>query len=111
MITPDSFVVSELLFVARVQPDGTIRDPDVLVGACPQVFQEGNRWVECAKRLEPKVDMDVCDWIWKDEDPQIRGTQLQVLLAIQWSDLKKEDRHAIAGWVLSEMLQEVPQVH
>ncbi len=108
MAALESLVAVELLF-ARTVDDGEIKNLEILTSACPKVFHAGNRWVKYARKWE--ISRRQQDWWkWKATEKEVRNHQFKVLLAVQQSGLEDESRLALEGWMLSEMLEEIPRV-
>lgn len=79
----------------------------MLLDACPHAFKKSNRWSDYASMLF--FTGDTSNWKWKTVNEETKNLQLRHLYGIlNTIILSHEDKMAIAGWMLSEMLTEVP---
>ena len=88
--------------------DGVTNERD-LAKICPPQFQRDNPWSDYASRIFFGGVSNISNWKWRDDSKEIqsqKGACFSALLS--GSRLKHEDKEAIAGWMLSEMLLEVP---
>lgn len=103
---------SKILFSGKLYPlnTGGISNEKELVSMCPAEFKEkDNVWSNYARMLFCR-GADIKNWQWNTEDEEIRTSRFAYLRGIlRADDLEIEDRKAVAGWMLSEMLTEVPE--
>ncbi len=98
------------LFSGELLRPGGLSNESQLVIACPQEFFEpGNPWSSCANSYILQGRSTMRGWKWKTNDQKVRIQQALCLEEmVCGSSLDREYRQAIAGWMLSEMLREVP---
>lgn len=99
----------ETMFSGTPNPFGGLSNEDALVRACPKNFKETNPWSDYAMRLFFSGG-DISKWNWKTSDIEVAKKQKAVFSSFlrSWGP-KHEDKEAVAGWLLSEMLEEVPE--
>ena len=100
----------ELLFSGTPQPFGGLSNEKELVDACPLEFRGCNVWSSYTRRLFLEGGGNV-NWKWASEDEEERKRQAACFCGIFGSmSLGLNDKMALAGWMLSHMLSEVPEV-
>lgn len=88
---------------------GGLSNERELAKACPAEFQQDNPWSDYAMNLFFSGG-NIANWKWKSGDDVERRRQLACFKALLGTfDLRHEDKEAVAGWMLSEMLTEVPK--
>ena len=96
------------LFAGKPGFLGGLSNERELVRHCPADFKRGNKWTKAASTIFFR-GADPSKWAWRTTDRGERQKQLACLRgALMGFDLKHEDKEAICGWMLSEMLTEVP---
>jgi hypothetical protein len=99
---------SDVLFSGEQLPFGGLSNEKVLASACPREFKNVSRWSDYVARCFV-TDVTTAGWKWKSADAAERRRQRECFLGLLESfDLPHDDKVAIAGWMLSEMLSEVP---
>ena len=103
--------MSKILFEGKGQPLGGITNEQELVKKCPKEFRDdyhNNQWCEAAQLIFFKGGQ-IKHWKWKSKDPKEISKQMECFKGVisGWG-LQHEDKTAVAGWMLSEMLEEVP---
>jgi hypothetical protein len=99
----------ELLFSGYPEPLGGLSNEKELAKICPDDFQKNNPWSEYASKLF-FMGGNIKYWKWKSEDAMVKGRQLACFRGLLGTfGLPHEHKQAVAGWMLSEMLQEVPE--
>jgi len=106
------------IFVVGCSPFGGQTNVKELAELCPQEFKErSNLWKGHAIWLKCKDDSYIYylarDWVWKSEDRSVRSRQLSCLLNLVNTKndmISRNDISAVVGWMLSEMLNEVPNI-
>jgi hypothetical protein len=79
------------------------------VKLCPKEFKkEGNPWSVYANKIIESGQIDSRGWQWKTEDKEEREKQLFILDKWLGIFLPCKEKIAAAGWMLSEILSEVP---
>lgn len=79
-----------------------------LVRICPPEFKKRNAWSEYASHIF-FAGANASAWKWKNLAE--RPKQISCFNALLGGfDLSHEDKIAVAGWMLSEMLAELPKV-
>lgn len=102
-------VAREILFSGELGFFGGLSNGRDLVEVCPVEFKQDNQWSNYAKKLFSRGG-NTDKWKWKSEDPAERRRQgLCFEASLIGPDLSSEDKAAVAGWMLSEMLTEVPE--
>ena len=97
------------LFTGQPQPLGGLSNEDELAKACPDKFKSGNSWSDYAMQLFFKGG-NISNWKWKSDDKAERNRQMGCFRGVLGTfSLRHEDKEAVAGWMLSEMLTEVPE--
>lgn len=106
-----SYVSKEDLFKGEQEEFGGLGNESDLLEICPAEFKKNhyNKWVKYAEAMYC-YGADVSDWKWKSDHEKEREKQWSCLQAILKSpDLSQNDKNALAAWMLSEMLLEVPK--
>ncbi|MFH1859334.1 MAG: hypothetical protein ABIJ80_03725 [Patescibacteria group bacterium] len=99
----------KLLFAGNPEPLGGLTNEDELAKACPEEFQRDNPWSKYAMRLFYSGGK-IKNWEWKVEDKETKNKQFGCFQGLLGTfGLRHEDKTAVAGWMLSEMLVEVPE--
>jgi hypothetical protein len=96
--------VSEVLFGGKIN----LLDMNQALRDCPAEFKNGSDWStyvgKCINGLH------TADWKWKIPSGDERGIWLGRLAFLLYSPkFRIEDRICIGGWMLSEMLKEIPE--
>lgn len=101
-------MLKEILFKGHPTPNSLSNEKE-LVKHCPQEFKQNNFWSNFAARFFFLKIGGVANWIWKTDDIIIRTNQLACFCGlVRTLELSIEDKKAVAGWMLSEMLFSVP---
>ena len=76
------------------------------VASCPlEFFAEDNLWQAKARKLYSSVDTS--EWKWKTPDNSLRERELLVVLSLLSSFwISRDQKTAVAGWMLSEILSD-----
>ena len=99
----------ELLFEGDPNLLGGLSNEVALTRACPAQFKESNPWSDYAMSLFYSGG-NIKNWKWKESDPQIRARQFSRFRALLGTfGIPHEDKEAVAGWMLSEILESVPE--
>lgn len=107
-------MANEVLFSGRhlPLPPGGLSNEKELIDCCPSEFKLHNPWSTLAMRLYFEGGHFRDHWKFKEKDADICRTQLMCLEALlddfYGGYSSPEDRAAIGGWMLSEMLEELP---
>lgn len=103
-------LTKDMLFSGKPEPLGGLSNEHDLTEACPDEFRDcENPWTSYAIMLFFKGS-DISNWEWISDDQKERNQQFACLEAILSSlDILQEDKDAVSGWMLSEMLKEVPE--
>ncbi len=97
------------LFSGQPHSQGGLSNEGELVQRCPAQFGTENPWFQFA-RLFNVHGADIRQWTWKVKDRDTQTKQLHCLVGLLSSkDLSETFRVATAGWMLSEMLVELPE--
>lgn len=100
---------SSSLFDGKILGPGNVSNEKELTVLCPkEFFDSENPWSLCAAFFILH-GTKMLGWKWKTQDYKVRVQQALHLEEIMASPtLEHDHRQAIAGWMLSEMLREVP---
>lgn len=97
------------LFSGVPHSSGGLSNEEQLVKRCPPRFWFGNPWSKFARLFHAK-GADVRQWTWRVQDTRAQTKQLHCLVGILGSqNLPEHLKVATAGWMLSEMLVELPE--
>lgn len=100
------------LFSGKANPFGGLSNERELAKVVPAAFRRDwttNPWCEYVGHLFYRGG-DISDWKWKTDDGDTRKLQMMYFNSLLGGfGLKHEDKIAVAGWMLSEMLTEVPK--
>lgn len=98
------------LFAGEPISSGGLTNERELVRICPETFRRGNDWSYFAMRLKHRK-YETSNWMWKSKDLHKQHHQLERLQGILRSlGLELGDMYAVAGWMLSEMLTQIPEL-
>ncbi len=104
---------SNILFSGKISPFGGLSNEKQLFQACPSEFRDW-QYNEFCKYAESIFFSGASykNWSWKTQDAIEQLKQLTILRALLRSfESKHEHKIAIAGWMLSEILNEVPKLN
>ena len=97
------------LFAGQPEPFGGLSNENELTKACPPEFKTDNPWSDYAMKLFYQGG-NLANWKWKSGDHAERGRQKACFTGFLGTfGVPHEDKEAVAGWMLSEMLTEVPE--
>jgi hypothetical protein len=97
------------LFEVKVVFFGGLSNETELAKECPAEFKKENKWSDAAMDLFFSGG-NISGWKWKSTDDKIKSHQLLCFKGVvSGFGLRHEDKEAVAGWILSEMLVEVPE--
>ena len=101
----------EFLFTGELLRPKGLSNEGTLAIECPQeFFDPDNPWSSCAASYILKGRTDLRGWKWKTNDQQTRIQQvLRLEEIVSGSSLDADHQRAVAGWMLSEMLRQVPK--
>lgn len=98
-----------LLFAGRPEFLGGLTNEEELAKACPGQFRDDNSWSNYTMQLFFRGGT-VSNWEWKSDDKAERTRQFNCFHGLLGTfGLSQADKEAVAGWMLSEMLKEVPE--
>lgn len=98
-----------VLFTGQPQPLGGLSNEDELAKACPDEFRSDNPWSDYAMKIFFEGG-STANWKWKSDDKAERNRQIGCFQSVLGTfSLPHEDKEAVAGWMLSEILTEVPE--
>ena len=101
---------SAALFSGQPLPFGGLSNEKELALSCPPEFKNGSHWSDYAT-LSSMKGANAAGWKWKSDDEAVRSNQSACFNGLLGTfDLSHEDKAAVAGWMLSEMLSEVPPI-
>jgi len=98
------------LFSGRIEPMGGLSNENELAKECPADFKNShNPWTNYACHLFFE-GANIGNWKWKSTDKKEKSKQLKFLHGLlSGFGLGHAEKEAVAGWMLSEMLSEVPE--
>lgn len=98
------------LFAGTPSPFGGLSNERELVAVIPDEFRRhNNAWTRYAGTVFFR-GADLRSWKWRATDAQTQKRQMACFkAAISGWDLAHEEKEALCGWMLSEMLTEVPR--
>ncbi len=89
--------------------DNDLSNEDVLIAMCPEEFKSENCWSIYAMMLYFHGG-HIRNWSWKSNDLAVKQHQLKCFKAVLATcGFRHEEREAIAGWMLSDMLTTCPE--
>ncbi len=98
-----------VLFAGNPAPLGGLTNEDELAELCPDEFKNNNPWSSYAMKLFYSGG-NVANWNWKSDNDTVRKHQLGCFIGLLGTfGLSHQDKESVAGWMLSEMLTEVPE--
>jgi len=102
--------VVEVLFEGMPAPFGGWSNQRELAGLCPQEFRsDQNPWGMYVRKVLSE-GTNISNWKWKSQEDEIRKKQFKCLFGLLYSATQPyDDRVAVCGWMISNMLQELPQ--
>lgn len=101
------YVSHEELFAGTPDFFGGISNQIKLTKICPPFFREDNEWSRYSRIFQET--RECIKWKWKTDSTDIRRKQLACLNALLNSkEISTHSLHAIGGWMLSEMITEIP---
>jgi len=99
----------EQLFAGESQVFGGLSNESELSRLCPKEFNRNNPWSNYAKKFLYHGG-GANNWKWKSGDTATRVHQYECFKGLLTSfSLPHQVKLAVAGWMLSEMLSEVPE--
>ena len=99
----------EVLFTGVPQPLGGLSNEDELTETCPDEFKGNNPWSSYANQIFFR-GANISNWKWKSDDEGEQQRQIGCFHGLLGTfGISHEDKSAVAGWMLSEMLTEVPE--
>lgn len=101
--------LKSLLFEGTPAPMGGLSNEDALVRACPEEFKRDNPWSDLASKVF-FLGVDASKWKFKSTDKDEKRKQMLCFRGLlETFGIAHQDKEAVAGWMLSEMLAEVPE--
>jgi len=99
------------LFSGKPEIGGGLSNEQELVKICPKNFKKEwhhNKWCDAAMTIFFSGGK-IGHWKWRSQDEEEKKHQLLCFRSLisGWG-LPHEDKTAVAGWMLSEMLIEIP---
>jgi len=99
----------EVLFSGKPGFLGGLSNEEELAQICPEEFKKDNPWSNYASRIFTR-GVTISNWKWATDDQNKRKTQFACLDGLLGGfALEQEDKEAVAGWMLSKILTEVPE--
>lgn len=98
-----------ILFTGELSYFGGLSNEIELAKKCPEEFKQDNPWSDYALKLFYSGGK-ISNWEWKSEDIQEQKTQITYFKCLlETFYLSHEDKTAVSGWMLSNMLNKVPE--
>ena len=86
---------------------GGLSNERELARLCPEEFHRDNQWGDAAMKI---FYVGGSTKHWKHKDESQRHSRIRIFSGLLGTfDLPHEDKTAVAGWMLSEMLTECPE--
>ncbi len=106
-------MMKEEMFSGELSQTGPIKrlsNHEELAASCPEQFKDYNDpWTSYILDFFLDPDHDTSKWKWKTDNRVVRESQRERFMCVLKSlALTMEDRNCVSGWMLSEMLSEVP---
>lgn len=100
--------MNTILFSGKASPFGGLSNEQELVNICPKEFKRDNKWSDLADMIFFK-GADTRNWKYKSLDKDTQNKQKTCLMGLLSTfGIKHEDKSAVGGWMLSEILEELP---
>jgi hypothetical protein len=100
---------NEKLFAGQPGILGGLTNEGELAKLCPKEFKRNNPWSDYATKLFFRGG-NIANWKWKSDDVATRRDQAACFCGLlRTFVLLPQDKMAVAGWMLSEMLAELPE--
>ncbi|MGD1003365.1 MAG: hypothetical protein ABR884_02200 [Minisyncoccia bacterium] len=100
---------ASILFIGKPEMLGGLSNEEQLVKECPPEFHKDNPWSNYASELFFKGGK-IANWKWKSDDPTERRRQMNCFDGLLGTfGIGHNEKESVAGWMLSEMLAEVPE--
>ncbi len=97
------------LFAGQRLIFGGLSNEEELVKECPDEFKRGSAWSAFAMGIFYN-GCDKSNWKWKSPDSAVCAHQLACFYGLLTSfEISHQEKDSVAGWMLSEMLVEVPE--
>lgn len=97
------------LFSGVASPFGGLSNEQELVKLCPEKFKKENDWGEYAIKIFYSGGI-ISKWKYKNTDKKEQNKQRACFKGLLSTfGIPHEDKEAVSGWMLSEMLTEVPK--
>jgi hypothetical protein len=107
--TGGTLMSNERLFAGQPGILGGLSNEDELAGLCPEEFKNKNPWSDYAMKLFYRGG-NIANWKWKSNYGSARRHQRGCFSGLLGTfSLPYQAKTAVAGWMLSEMLSEVPE--
>jgi hypothetical protein len=101
--------IIELVFSGRPGMLGGLSNEEALARACPENFRRDNPWSEYAMNLF-YCGAEISNWKFISSDEKEKTKQFRCFQGLLGSfGIRHEDKESVAGWMLSLMLEKVPQ--
>ena len=101
--------MSLILFKGDAGFLGGLSNEKELTKQCPNSFKENNPWSDYAMKLFFNGG-NLKNWKYKDLNKKAQTKQFSCFKGLLSTfGIPHEDKEAVAGWMLSEMLTEVPE--
>ena len=99
----------ETLFSGKPGFLGGLSNEEELAEICPEEFKKDNPWSDYTSRIF-FGGANTSNWKWATDNQDIRKAQVACFKGLLGGfALDQEDKEAVAGWMLSKMLTEVPE--
>ena len=98
-----------ILFAGEPEMLGGLSNERELVKECPPEFLRDNPWSDYASKAFFQ-GAKIVNWTWKSNDPAERRRQMACFQGLLGTfGIGHNEKESVAGWMLSEMLAEVPE--
>lgn len=97
------------VFQGRPKVHGGVSNIENIIKKCPTSFYQKNYWSDFINIIIYRDNYDQVSWPWKSKDNNTRQHQFSYLFGLIHAPINIEDKLAVAGWYLSEILKSVPE--
>ena len=97
------------MFSGKASVLGGLSNENRLAEICPDEFKKDNKWSDLANKIFFS-GADTINWNYKSFSKEEQKKQKTCLIGVlKTFGLSHEDKESVAGWMLFEMLNEIPR--
>ena len=102
-------MIVENIFQGKSKIFGGVTDIEMLIKSCPKDFYKKNLWSNFVNIIIYRDCYDQNQWDWKSTDRNVQQKQFCYLSGLINAKISIENKLAITGWYLSNILKSVPE--